>query len=753
MSSLLRATTVALVGMAVAVPASASAAGSGLEAYKVETNAAGIQRLGEQGYDMNEGRSGTTVEIVATEQQVRELRGLGFQPSLKRNDKGLSALQYNARVRADDGSYEVYRPYFDKSCTESTCYVGRNEDGTRRQTLYEEMLALAAKHRKIIKPVEIGRSRNGVPILALKFTKDARKVRDGRRPAVLYSSNQHAREWITPEMNRRLAHMFAENYSTRGDATPAVDEDSDPLRRGDLTKGDVTRILRENELWIVISANPDGYDFSFTPGNRLWRKNLREQNGQPGIQSGDGVDPNRNFQTAWNYDNEGSASDPADETYRGPSPASEPETRAMDGLLKRLGFEMQINYHSAAQLLLYPFGFQVETYTADDPIYRALSGTDENSAVKGLGEAPDDYDPDVGAELYTTNGETTDHAHGAYGTLAWTPEMDVARTSRGAEGEDGGPPSVFEYQDRDDDLEDAFEKNIPFAIDVAESASDPANPVSHLGNTPADFEVERFATSYGDPQPVEVNAKRSLGRVTMHWRVNDGRERTTRTREWKGGERYGEGFDVYYHRLRGEVRGTKPGDDVRVWFEGGGERSEAFTYRAVSETDNPVLVLASEDYSGRSPDYADKTQPAYLDYYERALGRTTSTTTSTTSTAAAARRRTCSACSRTTGRSSGTRATTSGRSSPTSRRAAPVRASSPTTSSARCAPSSTRAASCSTRARRPASTWSTSSCSTSRAGRRTATPPPRRASRSPTTSSSTTWGRTRATCSRRPRSR
>ena len=197
--------------------------------------------------------------------------------------------------------------------------------------------------------------------------------------------------------------------------------------------------------------------------------------------------------------------------------------------------------------------------------------------------------------------------------------MDVARADRGAQGENGGPPSVFEYQDREEDVEDAFEKNIPFAIDVAESASNPAEPVSHLGNTPADFEVETFETSYGDPQPVQVNAKRSLGRVTMHYRINGGRERTTKTGEWKGGERYGEGFDVYYHRLRGEVRGTRPGDEVRVWFEAAGERSESFTYRAVSETDNRVLILSSEDYSGNSPTYADKTRPAYLAHYERAL--------------------------------------------------------------------------------------------------------------------------------------
>ena len=88
---------------------------------------------------------------------------------------------------------------------------------------------------------------------------------------------------------------------------------------------------------------------------------------------------------------------------------------------------MNVNYHTAAELLLYPIGFQVETYTADDPIYRALSGTDADSAIKGNGEgAPDNYDPDVGAELYTTNGDTNDHLHKSSDTLSWTPELDVS---------------------------------------------------------------------------------------------------------------------------------------------------------------------------------------------------------------------------------------------------------------------------------------------------------------------------------------
>lgn len=110
-------------------------------------------------------------------------------------------------------------------------------------------------------------------------------------------------------------------------------------------------------------ANPDGYDHTFTPGNRLWRKNLRDNDGDGRITSADGVDLNRNFSFKWGYDDEGSSPEPNSDTYRGAGPNSEPETKALDRLFQRVGFEFFVNYHSAAQLLLYGVGWQVSTPT------------------------------------------------------------------------------------------------------------------------------------------------------------------------------------------------------------------------------------------------------------------------------------------------------------------------------------------------------------------------------------------------------
>jgi hypothetical protein len=73
--------------------------------------------------------------------------------------------------------------------------------------------------------------------------------------------------------------------------------------------------------------------------------------------------------------------------------------------------------------------------------------------------------------------------------------------------------------------------------------------------------------------------------------------------------------------VRGVVEGTKPGDQVTVWFESaGGKRSSSFTYTAKSESRRRVLVIADENYSGPVPDPATNTVgPDYEDEVVEAL--------------------------------------------------------------------------------------------------------------------------------------
>ncbi|HET8822765.1 MAG TPA: M14 family zinc carboxypeptidase [Thermoleophilaceae bacterium] len=573
-----RGPIVALVALVVLIAGTGTAEAAsrhGLDMYTAKADAKALAAIRSGGYDVAESHlgGGDTVDLILTAREADRLRGQGVDLSLKRNGKGQTVRQQADAMAV--GGFDVFRSY--------------DEPGGIREELY----ALARRNPTIAKLVVIGKTIQGREIIALKITRDARRLADGARPASLYMGTVHAREWIATEMTRRLLHHFVDGYG----------EDAE-----------ITNLVNTRELWFMPVANPDGYQYTFTD-ERLWRKNLRNNDSDPAITNADGVDLNRNYDERWNYDNEGSSTEMSSLTYRGSAPASEPETKAHQALIDRMKFKFLLTYHSYGPLLLYPYGWQVQTPSFDDPLFVEYTGTDANPAVEG-------FDPGVGADLYTTNGTTDDYAYSKTGALSWTPEL-----SEGCEG------CGFVFPDDEALVQAEFEKNLPFALRLARSTPDPANPA---GATMKPFYLEtasldpeksgnplgnfKFSVSYGDPQPVQVIAKRSLGAVSLKYSINGAEPETAPTSEASGGERYGEGGDVYYRLMRGVVTGTSPGDEVKVWFEDADNpaaASDAFTYTVRSDSGRRILVVAAEDYSGISPPY--RRGPLYLSYYLDAL--------------------------------------------------------------------------------------------------------------------------------------
>jgi hypothetical protein len=549
-----------------------------LEMYVLEGPAGTVAEAakGLELMDVEQTNAGTKAEAVLTARQATKIRAKGVKVDFLRNGKGQTVSE-QAALMASNG-FDVWRSW--------------DEPGGMRDELY----AVAQANDDLVRLEVLGQTHQGRELIALRVTEKPSAKKPSKRPAVLYSSLQHAREWISAEVNRRTLHYFIDSY-----------------RAGDPTVRD---ILKRTELWFFVVANPDGYQYTFD-GDRLWRKNLRDNDGNGQINIGDGVDPNRNFADHWGYDDEGSSNEPFSETYRGPGPASEPETQAMQGLIDRIQPKFQSNLHSFGQWLLYPQGWQTGTPDADNPVYVALAGTDANPAIPG-------FDPGQSADtLYVTNGETTDYADGK-GTVAFTPELG-----------EGAPGSGFVFPDDEALIQAEFERILPFHLGLAQSARDPDDPVSPVGITLEPFYLDQdeldpqngaqslfdftFDTSYGDPQEVRVLAKRSLGKVRLMYRINGGPPRKEVTNEWLGGERYGPGDGAHYHVVAGTVRGTAPGDQVEVWFEGGGAKSDSFTYGVASDTDKRVLIVAAEDYTGASPVFADQSGPNHLGFYTDAL--------------------------------------------------------------------------------------------------------------------------------------
>jgi hypothetical protein len=565
-----------------------------VDLYTGVVTPAKLGQLVRQGFDVaatRQAAGGVQVDLVLTQADVARLAAQGIDVTPRRDKQGRTQAE-RAAAEAANG-FTVWRSYDAKN-------------GIR-----DELYSIARRNSQTVKLEVIGHTVQGREIIALKVTKNAKTLADGSRPSVLYMSTIHAREWISTEVNRRLLHQFVDNYG------------SDPA---------VTNLVDTRELWFLVVANPDGYQYTFDR-ERLWRKNLHDNDGDGQITGIDGVDLNRNYDVDWGYDEEGSSSQQPNETYRGTSPASEPEVQAHQALINRIKFKELVTYHSYGPLILYSWGWQVQTPSADDPLYVALSGTDANPAIQG-------FDPGVGADLYITNGTTDDYSYAKTGALSWTVELN--------EGCDG---CGFVFPDDEAAVEAEYEKNLPFATDLAETAAHPAQPTSHLGNTVKPFYLDMgqdgtapdgpdpekthnpatdftFSVSYGDPQPVRVLAKRDLNGdgtadpVTVNYQITRNgvaqAVQTSSTSQWNGGKR-GTVGDFYFHVMQGVVTGTQPGDSVKVWFSGAGQTSDSFTYTAKVESTNRVLVMAAEDYSGLSPVYKSNPRPAYLSYYLDAL--------------------------------------------------------------------------------------------------------------------------------------
>ena len=241
-------------------------------------------------------------------------------------------------------------------------------------------------------------SQGGYDIQVLKLTN---KNTGGDKPKAFITSAIHAREYSTAELMTRFAEYLVENYG------------SDP---------DVTWILDTSEVHLMLQTNPDGRKIA--EGGVLWRKNTNDNYCSGGLE---GADLNRNFDFEWNTG--GSSPDQCNQTYHGPSAASEPEVQAvqnymLDNFADNRGSSptaaapadtpgLYIDVHSSGKLMLWPWGGR------ETP---APNGT----ALQTLGRKLayfNDHLPQQSVGLYPTSGTTNDFSYGELGIASLTFEL------------------------------------------------------------------------------------------------------------------------------------------------------------------------------------------------------------------------------------------------------------------------------------------------------------------------------------------
>jgi len=268
--------------------------------------------------------------------------------------------------------------------------------------------ALAAAHPTLASWIDIGDSwektagggNPGYDLMVLKLTNQAVT---GDKPALWVEGALHARELTTAETVTRFAEHLLANYG------------SDP---------DITWVLDNHEIHVLLVTNPDGRKHA--ENGLWWRKNTNENYCSPTSEYR-GADLNRNFDFEWGCCG-GSSSDECDETYRGPVPASEPETQAVQNYVASVIPDQRpddlitpapedtvgifIDVHSFGEDVFTPFGFQ-----APPPPNDAQMLTLGRKFAFFTG-----YQARLGS-AYPVDGTTKDWAYGRLGVPAFTFEL------------------------------------------------------------------------------------------------------------------------------------------------------------------------------------------------------------------------------------------------------------------------------------------------------------------------------------------
>lgn len=265
------------------------------------------------------------------------------------------------------------------------------------------------RYPKLTRLVPLGKSHEGRTLWALAIGRGVKK-RDSR-PAVLLNGAHHGIELLSIDM----ALDAAEVLLLRSGEPPQGQGVLPPeLRPDPALDAQVKRWLDELVVWCVPVVNPDGVWAALHNNPRTGRKNGRDTNRNGKIDRTDGVDLNRNYPFRWGFlGDKGSSPVATSYYYRGPEPASEPETRAMLRLADSERFVASLSYHSGSVAVLAPYTIDnVQSPTPNEAWLVA------EELVAGLPPHPQARPWSVRQKLYPVDGTDQDALRASFGTLA-----------------------------------------------------------------------------------------------------------------------------------------------------------------------------------------------------------------------------------------------------------------------------------------------------------------------------------------------
>ncbi|KAF0719386.1 hypothetical protein As57867_001081, partial [Aphanomyces stellatus] len=239
--------------------------------------------------------------------------------------------------------------------------------------IYEFVDALASQNPTLLTKEAISTTYQGKTIYGYKLSNGARSQ------SLYFQAMQHAREWVAgSSLLFSLSSILDDIANNRATIADTFD------------------------VYFVPIVNIDGYEITWS-NNRYQRKSANE------------VDLNRNWPTPNPNPNPPSSDD---ETYPGPNPFSEPETKGINAWLQSKSSEIAgfVDLHTYAGLILYAYG------DTKQPIG---NGYDQkfDALGQGMKKVMGAYTPEHAYQLYLAYGVFPDYAFRQFKKPAITIEI------------------------------------------------------------------------------------------------------------------------------------------------------------------------------------------------------------------------------------------------------------------------------------------------------------------------------------------
>jgi len=345
----------------------------------------------------------------ATTAELEEATNVVQQPS---------SIEEGEALEKADGTLMTFRGISGYSCYRTV------------EETYATAELIEATYPDIAEWIDIGpswdRTQNngkaGYRMKVLKLTNKAANT-NIKKPILFATCSIHAREYAPAELCTRFAEKLVQGYGSDADVTTLIDQ---------------------QEIHLILQANPDGRKMA--EAGQMWRKNTNNRSCGRNY----GVDLNRNWPYGWG--GEGASSSCTSETYRGSSAGSEIEMKNIMNYIDSLGWGNQRNIpesyynsmnicrrgtycpssqqypapstatgialdiHAYGELMLWPWG-----YTKDK------SGNDSEYIALGRKLAHyNGYKPQQSTSLYVTAGTTGDTWYGKYGAASLCYELGTS---------------------------------------------------------------------------------------------------------------------------------------------------------------------------------------------------------------------------------------------------------------------------------------------------------------------------------------